>query len=204
MSSRTVLSATVFFLAAISAAVAQSPVEQDYERQQLKLQEAIVMAAGSTRAALVLPISALENPLVAKSISPIVKDPESSLAIEGYDPVGYFTEGKAMLGDPAYNAEYHGAVFYFASAEHRQMFMKTPQKYIPAYGGYCTETLAAGALTPASPVHWTIHGDRLFLTRSAKTNEVFREKRAASISAADQSWAQIAIADNYNIRAHGN
>lgn len=198
------LTPAFFLLAAIlTPAHAQSDPDAVWAAQQMKLQDAIEMAAGSTRAALVLPISALENPLVAEQTPLIIRDPESQLAIEGFDPVGYFTEGEALRGDPAFRAEHEGAVFYFASAEHRDAFLETPRKFIPAYGGYCTETLAMGSLTPASPLHWTIHGDRLFLTRSAKANETFREKRAQSIAAANDSWSQVhASVDKFNFRAH--
>ena len=177
-------------LSAIGGAYAQAQPDTDYEKSRSALQAAIHEAAGSTRAAIVLPVSALENPAIAQSISSVVKDPESSLALEGYDPVGYFTEGEAMLGDPAYQAEYDGAVFYFASAEHRAMFIDNPERYAPAFGGYCTETLANGALTPASPLHWTVHGDRLYLTRSAGANKAFREHRGRSVEASDKYWMQ--------------
>ncbi len=190
MINRSTLTAAFILSFASAAALAQPALDREYEASQRALQAAINQAAGSTRTAIVLPISALENPVLARSITTIVKDPGSGLAIEGYDPVGYFTEGKALLGDPTHRAEYQGATFYFANAEHRQMFITTPEKFIPAYGGYCTETLANGALTPADPVHWTVHGDRLYLTRSAGANNAFREHRGRSIEAGDQYWEQ--------------
>lgn len=183
--------AAVFILSFTGAAAfAQPALDAEYEADQRALQVAIDEAAGSTRTAIILPVSALENPDLAQSISSIAKDPESGVAIEGYDPVGYFTDGRAMLGDPAYRAEYDGATFFFANATHREMFLATPERFIPAYGGYCTETLATGLLTPASPAHWTMHGDRLYLTRSGGSNNAFREHRGRSIEAADQYWAQ--------------
>lgn len=190
MFNRKALAVLILLSFTSSAILAQPALDQEYEAEQRTLQAAIDEAAGSTRAAIILPVSALENPLVAQSVSPIAKDPESSVAIEGYDPVGYFTKGKATLGDPTYRAEYDGAVFYFASAAHREMFLATPKEYLPAYGGYCTETLADGTLTPASPAHWTMHGDRLYLTRSGGSNNAFREHRGRSIEAADQYWSQ--------------
>ena len=194
--------ASIVVPASVMQASAQSALDEAYEKERATLQMAIEDAAGSTRAAIVLPISALEIPAVAQSFTPVVKDPESNLAIEGYDPVGYFTAGTAMLGNPEFNAEYEGAVFYFATADHREMFLKTPERFVPAYGGYCTETVASGSLTPASPTHWTLHGDRLYLTRSAGANQSFREHRARSIEAADQYWDQAsAFRMNNNFKA---
>lgn len=194
--------AAVLASAIAMPAAAQTQLELEYAKAQQELQAAIRQAAGSTRAALVLPISALENPFLAESVAPIAKDPESHLAMEGYDPVGYFSQGEAILGDPAYRAEYDGAVFFFASAEHRDMFAAAPEKYVPAFGGYCTETIAMGALTPASPLHWTVHGDRLYLTRSEAANEAFREHRGRSIEAANEHWALAdAFRSNANFKA---
>ncbi|MEM8770663.1 MAG: YHS domain-containing (seleno)protein [Pseudomonadota bacterium] len=157
-----------------------------------------------TKAALVLPLSALEVPEVAASVSPIVIDPESGVAIEGYDPVGYFTEERAMKGTPEFAAQYRGATFHFASAENQAMFLEDPERYAPAYGGYCTETLAAGALTPADPIHWTIHGDRLFLTRSAASTKAFRTESALTAEAAQRNYelSPLASSDTYNFRAN--
>ena len=147
------------------------------------------MPAASKGAALILPISALAVPEVAESVNPIVIDPETGVAMEGYDPVGYFTEGKPMKGDKNFFAEYQGAMFLFASAENRDLFIEQPERFAPAYGGYCTQTVASGALTPASPLNWTIHGDRLFLTRSPEANKAFQAARKEAITAGDRYWA---------------
>jgi|GEM_PF-670130 len=170
-----------------STAIAQT---QDAAVSAEAIAAAIDYAPSASKgAALILPISALAVPEVAESVRPFVIDPESGVAMEGYDPVGYFTEGKAMKGDKKFQAEYQGAMFHFASAEHRDLFIEQPERFAPAYGGYCTQTVASGALTPASPLNWTIHGDRLFLTRSPEANEVFQSAREQAITAGDKYWA---------------
>lgn len=197
-----ILSGVFAVFATHAQAQTQSAPDAEYAAAQAKLRMAIHDAAGSTRSAIVLPVSALENPVVAGSFQPVARDPETRIAIEGYDPVGYFTDNKAMLGDPAFRAEHDGAVYFFATAEHREMFLATPKKFLPAYGGYCTETIAMGSLTPASPLHWTVHGDRLYLTRSAAANKEFREHRARSLDAANEYWAAAdAFRDKANIAA---
>lgn len=160
--------------------------------------EAISAAIGYTNAskgaALVLPISALAVPEVAANVSPIAINPETRVAMEGYDPVGYFTEGEATKGDAKFKAEYQGATFHFANPDNRDLFVSDPERYAPAYGGYCTKTVATGALTPASPLNWTIHGDRLFLTRSPEANDSFQSTRQEVITASDRYWADAADA----------
>ena len=59
------------------------------------------------------------------------------VALEGYDPISYFMMSKPIKGDPKTEATYNGALYHFASQEHREIFEKSPSKYAPAYGGFC-------------------------------------------------------------------
>ena len=112
-------------------------------------------------------------------------------AIDGTDPVAYFTEGKPVEGSAEFKHEWNGATWRFSSAENRDLFAANPEKYAPAHGGYCSQTLAQGSLTPASPLNWTIHGDRLFFTRSPEANEAFRAERTRVITASDKYYADV-------------
>ncbi|MDP6952813.1 MAG: YHS domain-containing (seleno)protein [Alphaproteobacteria bacterium] len=58
-------------------------------------------------------------------------------AIEGYDAVAYHLEGKPVEGSDAFEHDWEGATWRFASAENRDLFAADPAKYAPAYGGYC-------------------------------------------------------------------
>ena len=71
----------------------------------------------------------------AAAVSPINTDPQS-VAIGGYDPVAYFTQGKAVKGSEEYPHQWRGATWHFKSEEHRAMFASNPEKYAPQYGGY--------------------------------------------------------------------
>lgn len=58
------------------------------------------------------------------------------VAIQGYDPVAYFTEGKAMRGTPEHKFNWNEATWYFVSKKHRDMFAARPKKYAPNHGGF--------------------------------------------------------------------
>jgi len=58
------------------------------------------------------------------------------IAIKGYDPVAYHTEGRAVKGDSQYSYEWNDAKWYFKSADNRDLFAANPEKYAPQYGGY--------------------------------------------------------------------
>src|SRR5215472_14475103 len=67
----------------------------------------------------------------------VVNVDKNGLALQGYDPVGYFTDGKPVKGSPEFTATYKGATYQFASAEHRDAFNESPAKYEPQFGGFC-------------------------------------------------------------------
>lgn len=66
---------------------------------------------------------------------PINTDPRG-VAIEGYDPVAYFTHGNAVEGSEEFSYHWMGAKWQFTSSEHLEMFKSNPERYAPQYGGY--------------------------------------------------------------------
>ena len=61
----------------------------------------------------------------------------SGAAIDGTDPVAYFTDGRAVEGSKIFTMKWRGATWRFASAENLATFKAAPEKYAPQYGGYC-------------------------------------------------------------------
>lgn len=66
---------------------------------------------------------------------------KNNLFLQGYDLVTYFKEGP-VHGSEAFSVDYHGIQFYFASEENKQAFLKSPEKFLPKYGGWCAYALA--------------------------------------------------------------
>src|ERR687895_1855733 len=68
----------------------------------------------------------------------VVADGEDkNLMLRGNDPVAYFTLNRPVKGDPAIKAQHEGLTYRFVNTMHRDMFLKSPARYVPAYGGYC-------------------------------------------------------------------
>ena len=117
---------------------------------------------------------------------------EDGLAIRGYDPVAYFTQGRPVEGDPAHSAEWRGAEWRFASAENRETFLEDPEAYAPAYGGFCAWAVAAkGKLYSTQPDNWTIHDGRLFLNYNDDVQETWEQDIPGFVTEGDRRWPEI-------------
>src|SRR5574339_457945 len=69
-------------------------------------------------------------------------------AINGYDPVSYFKDGKPAKGDQEYSYNWKDANWYFVSEENLSMFKANPEQYAPQFGGYCAYGMANGNKAP--------------------------------------------------------
>lgn len=86
------------------------------------------------------------------------------IAIEGYDPVAYFTQGKAIEGKASYAVSHEGVVYYFSSQENKAAFLAQPAKYEPQYGGWCAYAMGAkGEKVSINPETFKIANGKLFL-----------------------------------------
>ncbi len=66
-----------------------------------------------------------------------------NLAIQGYDPVAYFTQNKAIKGSSKIMANVEGTKYYFVNESNKEVFLKTPKKYEPQFGGWCAYAMGA-------------------------------------------------------------
>jgi YHS domain-containing protein len=101
--------------------------------------------------------------VLAGGLGPAALGGDDRLAIKGYDPVAYFTDAKPTLGDPQYQYEWDGSVYYFASAEHLELFKVDPDRYVPRHHNLCTIALSRGVMVIADPNSWIIHEGQLYL-----------------------------------------
>lgn len=112
----------------------------------------------------------------------------TGLAIEGYDPVAYFTRGEAVRGVPEHRAAHGGAVYQFASAEHRRMFEQSPERYAPQFGGYCAYAASIDVISPIDPKYWEIVDGRLILQHNQKAWDLWHKDASGSLARADANW----------------
>lgn len=118
--------------------------------------------------------------------APIFSDKNG--AIRGYDPVAYFTIGKAQEGLDSITFQWKDAVWHFSSVENRDAFALVPEKYAPQYGGYCAYGWAQGYAVKIEPEAWAIVDEKLYLNYDLSIQRKWEKKRATYIWKADANW----------------
>lgn len=116
---------------------------------------------------------------------------ERGIAIDGYDPVAYFTTGKATKGDSAHAFAWNGAKWLFASSAHQDQFAKDPAKFAPQYGGFCAYGMSRGYKAVIDPQAFTIIDGKLYLNYDAKVQDTWRKHTAGYIRQADAAWPRV-------------
>jgi hypothetical protein len=117
-------------------------------------------------------------------------------AIDGYDPVSYFTEDAAERGLPDITAEWNGAVWHFTSAANRDLFTGNPDKYAPQYGGFCALGMAHGGDVPTDPEAWTIWEGKLYLNMIKDVSITWRYNPDKLTERADVKWNALNATQN--------
>ena len=126
--------------------------------------------------------------LFAQQDEVYVKD---SIAINGYDVVAYFKEGKPVRGNVAFNVSYKGASWHFANKENAELFKANPGKYEPQYGGYCAFGCSRGYKAKTSPDAWTIVDGKLYLNYNTDVRATWNKDQQEYIKKADANWIDI-------------
>jgi YHS domain-containing protein len=112
----------------------------------------------------------------------------SGLAVQGYDVVAYFTDGKAVKGSPQFASSHGGGTYHFASAEHKATFDKEPAKYAPQFGGYCAWAGSKNSIAKIEPDAYQIVNGRLLLQYDKSVRDQFSKDTPGNLAKADANW----------------
>ena len=132
--------------------------------------------------------------LVALSASagePLVFSVGGGVAIRDYDPVGYFTARKPVLGSADIAYEWSGATWQFASTENRDTFVANPEQYAPQYGGYCAYAVSRGHTAKTKPEAWSIVDNKLYLIYSLGVRTRWQRDIPENIKKGDANWPDV-------------
>jgi hypothetical protein len=117
----------------------------------------------------------------------------SGVAIEGYDPVAYFVDGRPAVGLPDFEASEAGAVWRFRNEGNRASFLAHPDIYGPQYGGYDPIDLARGVTYAGNPRFWLVSGERLYLFGREQNRDAFAADPARVLREANARWPKLEL-----------
>lgn len=112
----------------------------------------------------------------------------SGVAIQGYDPVAFFSAGKPVKGDAKFVSKRDGAIYFFASKEHKELFNADPAKYEPEFGGYCAYGVSRNKLAEIDVDAFQIVNGKLLLQYSKGVRDDFNKDQAGNLAKAKANW----------------
>lgn len=135
-------------------------------------------------------VMALPSAAVAKT-APVYTGTFSNLAVSGYDPVAYFTQGKPVKGNPQFKINYNGAEWRFANAANLAKFRAKPAAFAPQYGGYCAWAVSQGYTASGDPTVWKIVNNKLYLNYNQEVGQTWSKNISGFIRAGDSNWPKL-------------
>ena len=116
---------------------------------------------------------------------------DSGVGAGGYDVVSYHVAEQPTKGDQAYRSNWNGTSWYFSSAENKILFDSNPERYAPAYGGFCAYAVSINITADVDPLAWYIHDGtlNLFAGEDPRDNWIADIPQGA-VEISNQNWAQ--------------
>ena len=139
-------------------------------------------------ASICLDLPGLGPKALAATTERVVVNRYSGLAIEGFDPVAYFTDSVAVQGVPDFEAAESGAVWRFRNEGNRASFVAHPEIYGPQFGGYDPVDVARGVTYAGNPRFWLVTGERLYLFGREESRDAFAADPARFLKDANARW----------------
>lgn len=113
------------------------------------------------------------------------------LALRGYDPVSYFTDGGPQPGKAEVATTYQGATYRFASRKNLRRFEGGPRRYAPQYGGFCAYGVSVGAKFDGDPLVWKVVDGKLYLNLNSEIQKAWNADIEGAVKKADAHWTKI-------------
>jgi len=126
-----------------------------------------------------------------KGLSPVnavAEGEDKHLMLFGHDVVSYFTEKTHKPGSPAIKTVYKDVTFRFSKPEHKAMFDQAPEKYIPQFGGYCTNGIAYGIPWGGDADVWEMIDGKLYIFGGKGSHDAFKLDVSRNMALANKYW----------------
>lgn len=113
------------------------------------------------------------------------------VALDGYCPVCYVAAGKAVKGTDEFKTTHEGKTYYFVKQGALDAFVAEPQKFLPAYDGYCAYGMSLGKKFESDPSVFTVIDGVIYLNKDAAISKIFNKDAKGAIVKADVEWKKM-------------
>ena len=114
-----------------------------------------------------------------------------TVGVQGYDLVSYHTGKKPLRGTGNHISVYKKVTYLFVSEKNKQLFLKAPEKYVPAYGGYCAYGVSVGKKFVGDPDVWKVVNGKLYLNLDTSIQDEWHKDIPENITKANKNWPSI-------------
>lgn len=125
-----------------------------------------------------------------RPVNAVEMAPDARVMLKGADVVAYFTESRYRQGKPEFRSEFEGVVFHFATADHKARFDASPTKYLPQYGGYCTNGIVYGIPWGGDADTWKMIDGMLYIFGGQASKDAFELDEKANLALAEKYWTE--------------
>lgn len=130
--------------------------------------------------------------LVQASVKTYAEDAKfNTVGVHGYDLVSYQAEDKAVPGNGRFATVFEGVTYLFASEANKKVFEANPQKFLPAFGGYCAYGVSIGKKFDGNPLNWKLIDGKLYLNLDGEIALLWEKDLTANIEKANATWPKI-------------
>jgi YHS domain-containing protein len=126
---------------------------------------------------------------------------DSNLMLRGHDPVAYFTVGKPVRGSPDLKADHGGVTYRFASEENRRMFLTNPERFVPQFGGFCTNGIAYAIPLAGEVSAFKIIDGRLYMFGGEGSKRYFEMDQELNLKRAWHYWETEVKGANWRLQS---
>ena len=135
------------------------------------------------------------------SMNVVSEGGDSNLMLRGHDPVAYFTVGRPVRGNPEIKVEHRGTTYRFASEANRRMFITSPDRYVPQFGGFCSNGMAYSVPIAGETDNFKIIDGKLYMFGGFRSKLYFEMDQERNLKLANHYWDTEVKDSNWRIQS---
>jgi len=157
---------------------------------RIRISNALPLLAATVLLAGCGAMTAQNPPTALRPVNAVAAEGGKRLLLAGHDVVAYFTQGRHAPGSAQFESTYEGVTLRFASAGHKALFDAEPRRYLPQFGGYCTNGIVYGIPWGGDADSWAILDGKLYIFGGQASKDAFMLDAAGNLRLAEQYWRE--------------